>query len=701
MKAIYWKELRETLRWSPIGMLLMAALIWTSLPGTPYQALFRPLDTHSAACFGAALIALGLGVLQSLGDARQASRGFLLHRPLSPSSIFWGKLLSGLTVYSLAMVPGVLLGTAFLEIKGPTALPTSGIQMLPLVLCITAIFLIHPASLWMCYREGTWIKNKWIPLAATALGVWAMVMWLATLSWGISLALGACMSIAIAVTVIAGARHAFVRQSFSPAASSDQSRSWPDIIATICVTATLIGFLWVTAYGMFRSRPHYMDMGYQTALDSQGRLWQLRFPLVGGRVDPNAKLQGRRVQSQASADYNTLDDDLKWMSLAETGISQGADPQWFRPFTYVMNLSQTPFGSLAIYLHEGVLYGYNTNGLATKITPQGIFSANEPAQGRFSNLKTVTRMSAQVRAWVSYSLFDNYLLLDDSGVYQLNFDTQSLDKLVEGPIDQAAFAPPVETQGALLWTVSDQQVRAYHLQPVESDQTLPLYSDRVVQRSSGYPLPRVSAELFHSWELTSRGDDPPSQPGWGLLSTNNQAILAATHQTYALESQFTLYDAESNVLDSGSTPRTRDADLSIAEAWGVPPGVVAGFLMVAGLTTVNPALTFAAITAQLVYLGLHSLLALAVTAAILVIRSPGTRARWGWIAAAAILGLCVPMAMLLLHRRIVREPCQQCDRQRRVDLEKCPHCGAPWDPVQREGYEIIGPQTAEPQPLLG
>jgi len=147
-KPLLVKELRETVRWSPIGMIVVGLLCWQSIPGSIFVS-YRNVAVQFVYTvgIGAALVALAIGLLQSLGDTRSDARGFLLHRPISLRTIFAMKLLAGFTTYLICLAPAILLTAIRLEVLGPDRLPVSPFDLLPLVIASLVIFLLHPAAM--------------------------------------------------------------------------------------------------------------------------------------------------------------------------------------------------------------------------------------------------------------------------------------------------------------------------------------------------------------------------------------------------------------------------------------------------------------------------------------------------------------------------------------------------------------------------
>ena len=80
MTTIFFKELKDVIRWVPLGIVLIGVLCWRSLPGYVHQCYDVSNTIAGSVVIGSGLFALALGLLQSLFDLRTDSRAFLLHR---------------------------------------------------------------------------------------------------------------------------------------------------------------------------------------------------------------------------------------------------------------------------------------------------------------------------------------------------------------------------------------------------------------------------------------------------------------------------------------------------------------------------------------------------------------------------------------------------------------------------------------------
>ena len=64
----------------------------------------------------------------------------------------------------------------------------------------------------------------------------------------------------------------------------------------------------------------------------------------------------------------------------------------------------------------------------------------------------------------------------------------------------------------------------------------------------------------------------------------------------------------------------------------------------------------------------------------------------GWLIAGALGGISAWLAVIAIYPRLVVEQCTACQRRRRVDTDRCEHCGVDWEVPDSEGIELIGPR---------
>jgi MFS family permease len=185
MKAIIQKDLRENLKIALIALILFSLLLLQA-----YQACGSALtnllnhnrslmvsDLHpllsqtvlTEVAFFCAIFGAALGWLQTRNEAHRDLWAFLVHRPVSRSEIFKGKVAAGLCLYVFGAGLPLLVLTLVVATPGHIPAPFEW----PMVLPVLAIFLTgvvyYFAGLLTGLRQARWYGSKWFGVAWGAL----------------------------------------------------------------------------------------------------------------------------------------------------------------------------------------------------------------------------------------------------------------------------------------------------------------------------------------------------------------------------------------------------------------------------------------------------------------------------------------------------------------------------------------------------
>jgi hypothetical protein len=178
-KAIVYKELHENLG---LGLLALAvytfmAASWIGvelLPWSASQEVLVPfVQDGFFAYFGwtAALLAIAIGLRQTLMESIGGTWPFLLHRPTRRGQVIWLKLLTGSGLYLAFSAVPILVYAWWAATPGTHAGPFQWSMTLPawqLWLSITAIYL---AAFLVGMRSARWIGSRLLPLVVAGLFV--------------------------------------------------------------------------------------------------------------------------------------------------------------------------------------------------------------------------------------------------------------------------------------------------------------------------------------------------------------------------------------------------------------------------------------------------------------------------------------------------------------------------------------------------
>ena len=183
MKALFWKEVRENWKWALLAAVGITAAMFYLLhrwsPGRP-EYLQHPWETLCSrpflmvSSFGFPVVALGLGFLQILTEQHRDQWAFLVHRPVTRNAIFWGKALSGVAFYILAVLAPLFGMGWWISLPGSIAAPFDwGLVNAPLWDAIAALA-FYFAALQAGVMYGPWFGRRLLPLIAVYFGAIAV-----------------------------------------------------------------------------------------------------------------------------------------------------------------------------------------------------------------------------------------------------------------------------------------------------------------------------------------------------------------------------------------------------------------------------------------------------------------------------------------------------------------------------------------------
>lgn len=696
-KPLLIKELRETLRWSPIGMIVVGLLCWQTIPDQTY--LYRPLAVQFVYMvgIGAALVALALGLLQSLGDMRTDARGFLLHRPISLRSIFATKLLAGFVAYVICLAPPLILTAIRLDVLGPQRLPVGPLDLLPLVLASLIIFLLHPAAMWTTYRTARWVGTRTLPLVFAGIGIaLSIVLLLESSGWWLLGFLPLVVIIWYIVTVHA-AWHAFAHQTFLPSVASGESMSASRAIGLFVACVVLLTTIVVMSAETFFARSQHDLVTYDLAIDSDGELWEIQNVYRKGIlvVGKEAEKLGRRIMiGQLGTDkLEPLPDD--WERAGAVSFSQsfshfGAS-RWYDRFGnlgYIM-VDDGVYNYLSMVEHESQILVYLQQGGVTHvITPDGVFDPEDNPTGRFRGVRLLSNTTT---AKGHMQLERNPLLIASDGIFQVDFNGRRVNRLIDAEVSSAAIQLP-ETKGgaASLWVFTGDRLSHYRVLSSIADEPLDSASDPIITKTQRYPLPLLAAEKTQEFAI-----DPVDRPSVVTVAASNKSKIVVMSSIGAYQYHVEVLDTASGLAESGIVriDQPKQASPVPDEFYILPPGLIGLGSAVVYFVIDNE--QWQAITNSIpqiftVVLVLHAVIAAAIAFWISGRRGAARTTKVLWAVLGTIFGVVVLPAIIAIHAKLIYETCPQCDNPRRIDKMTCDSCGADWDRLPRDGNEVIG-----------
>jgi hypothetical protein len=127
----------------------------------------------------AGLLAIALGLRQSLADFSGDSYFFLLHRPVSRATIYGSKIIVGLLLYLVSAAPPILLSAWWAAVPGTHASSFSWSMTVGVWMGLLSITIVYLGAMLSGLRPAAWLGTRLAPVAAACLLaiVAAMLPW--------------------------------------------------------------------------------------------------------------------------------------------------------------------------------------------------------------------------------------------------------------------------------------------------------------------------------------------------------------------------------------------------------------------------------------------------------------------------------------------------------------------------------------------
>ncbi len=685
MRAIVVKELRENLRWLPVGVLIIGVFLWLVTPVSIKYGQISTENITSACGVGAALFAIALGALQSIFDLSDRQRGYLFHRSISGNAVMFGKVVAGAILYAFACAIPLTCLALWFAWMGPEYLPVRPAQLLPSVLMCVACFFLHPATLISVDRQARWFGTKLFPLVAVAA---PLIMFLeltrggGTMGWWFVTTVYVLL---FAVVLIAIQPHHWSRKLLLVVGSV--------VTAIICV---VFAVTCRESLKFQQAQPTYAQIG----LDAAGQPWYYR---------------GKQIREGNGYSYKQIALSGAPIRADQMPNLDAALPTNFEPhnFSYVVSNKtwqwRSRFASIdySTQSHLKTFY-YDNRGLAlvydrenepplTGVVSRAGFHALGEVPGAPFSLNAIA-FGNQLSQPLANAGYDS-LWADRDGVYQFSPESGAVTTLLNMPIDSGTGIVPIGGDAPQLLLSSGGNIHQFELVDESGETTwydldspdrhyaitrsLPALK---LQEVATFPAPPFSQSDFSSMAVTAEGKIVAldiANTAYATLDSNNASQWQVTH------------------FVSPQQPVGPDAMLMAAllpiglylvfTSFFVVGNVMAGR---APLTQLDVSLPSADTLWVLIVVAIVAALALAmVTNWLCRRRGLGRGSVVLWTIATLILGLATPIAVVAIYPKLVCEPCPDCQRSRRIDRTKCPHCAAKWCSPPATGIELLEGQA--------
>jgi hypothetical protein len=683
MRALIWKEWRENLKWAGLPALLMLLpLVLLGGPGEPVPGIAGALIFWLiAAASGAAL-----GFVQVFFESRGDQRALLMHRPISPSRIFLGKVIAGVGTYLLAVGLPFACVQGWMAVPGHMPAPYHWGTGLPWLADILAGVVYYFAGMLAAQREARWYGSRGLGLAAAFFCTF--LVWTLPEFWQALMAI-----VLIGTWVGVAAWGGFV----SGGAYSPQ----PPIARAALALTLLTGLLVVSFVGKLAIGKWYHSgsISYGHWLDRQGRVLVVPSKEGVGPIEPLTDLEGRAPPDLQGkrVDRNVLEEleaPLASMDWPIHRSYRNPAPFYVRYFN-----DSTPGNEVWYYAaHQGRLLGYDAElkQFLGSFGPNGFVPAGEQPGERFQE-----ELQYPTRFWKT--LPPTYLVFP-GGVYDVDFSRRTI----------RALFTPAEGE-TVVWARRWKDRREKQsLTIVSTDRSIHLLTEGGARAVS---VPRAYDREKYGGLSVGRLEGPQRYVLWYQPSRWLEPDERRTMPSYLLE-----YDTAGKEVARRAVPPPPLVEPSYAEALFGLATPMTEFAALVGTTKYlfasagstrgsrvwvllefldewtgqfipgggRLASTRSGLLPAFAALILLSGALCAVACVLLARRYAFSRARRiGWLVCGLLFGPAGLLLMLTIQDWPARIACPKCGKPRVVTRDTCEHCGAAHAPPAADGTEIF------------
>ncbi len=674
-RVLIWKEVRPLLPWALAGMGVVGlGLAWAmamiadrGFVGDGGPGILAE-EVRIALCLASAAVGLLLGILAMAFELSPDRWALLVHRPVSRSVLFAGKLGAALGLYFMAtLVPFVVL-TLWTAMPGHVAGPFYWRMTLPGLAAIGCGVAFVLAAMIAIRREARWIGSRVLPMAISVI---LLVMNLNVWEWWsqrglIYLSMGAGL-----IVLLLGAWATFC---------ADGQYIWTRLPGRLTLGPTLligvvaVGGMAVGLVTVFLPSTSYTRISHM--LTSDGEIW--RQVWRDGRLMEVVDLKDERpialgdlpLESFERRDWGAKTATLFWQQIDEPWR---ADAVRGRAEANPMFRVLGRFGEQQWYylMNERRLVGYwQRDEVRSRIGTMGSEGFRPAGEGPAAGF------DGPVVAFPS----SIGVLATSSRVYRINYVYQRSCELIwqaeegEKIVDARPFVVGEPKEPLPVAVLSS---KAIVILGSRNDQVL--------------SVPLAHEPGAFDWvALAWIGDDD----GQFVVRYRSMSGLLAKGATPSTD-YFHFYDARTGAatreIEVPSLVTYRDTALyeRAGEHVLAPLAVLAANV---GTHVIGNQPLVWGVGVSLWWLGLT--LGIAALSAVLngLMARRLAFGRWRvllWAALGLVFGVWGVLWMLCMVERPAREICAECGKKRVVTRKQCETCGSPWPPLPRDGREIL------------
>lgn len=673
-RAVFKKELRANWRWAlvaAIGLTIYLGYEIHQNDGTGYEGggsfqLWTGIGT--AMTFGAPLIALALSILQIAPEQSRDRWAFFVHRPANHTTLFLGKATAGLLLYLAATVLP-FIGTA-LWVKSPGHIAAPFVWGLTLagfgsVGCGVPFYF---AGLLTLLRQVRWYGSRSVPVITAVFG---------SILAGSMTELWQALLVSLFFSLVIGYSG---WDCFASPQGSQRTRA--GFIALGVTQFAGLSVILGAVYGLAVAVeqmvfPTHQNNGWTTyQVTTKGDLWKVTYRQ--GMPDSAVDLSGRPMAVDRSAYANQF--------LSMYGLSAfrnpSQNPHYNDTSRFVVPIAVNMNQPVNWFRVGGRFLGYSTETrrLAWVLGPNGFLTPE--AAGSSGEFK----IREGVDTGNSYAYGVNQLVATDETLYLVDFSARRSTTLLSGPeaqaIEHAAIYSPYDSPQIQNSSAALSSTSLYLFDP-EGKLVLKVPRDYPESLYNGVSIGGNSERHL----IVQYAKNYPSDASGAVVERDPKGIIVR-RQLYPA-----IYMAQTAMASGGI----------FLVAVAIPAGALAWLLTVETVLLKHQPYSvrhdFFLQMHPFILPGLWGMV-LAGAVAMMLTYLIAKRCNFSkpkaaaWMAASFFLTWPGLLVLLALYGWPARKICVQCGKQRPVDRERCPECGAEWPLAPLTGTEIFEETTA-------
>ena len=679
MRTMIWKEWRENLKWAVLAMLALGlaeyyALFQEKLSNS-YGLWNTPRETLTKGAFlmmttfGNAAAGLILALLQFAPEQRRDQWAALLHRPVSRSVVFSGKIVAGIVLYLLATGVPFLASVWCVATPGHFAVPFVAGMARPgmadmaagLIYYFVGILLALDRGRWFALRIAAFLAAVYVSLTVVAVGYVPFPFAVATCLFAAALAAAAAWGAMLSN-------------------GSFEARPWlgrASLLLVVFYGACGLGTIVWRIQGM--GRGYYS--GSEFAVSQEGQLLLLHrekdYSLHVTDVENHPVTDPRYVGDQIDRNVERLNYVSSYIGDAHGIDDSEGEGNYRNVWAYLNEIFDSESERWFYVRKEKVVKGYALYGARPlgELGRDGFQAA--PARA--------VPFPSSLSRWTGNNL---KAMGDGKNLYLLDAERRGLVPVpLDGPFfGMESYEKPDENRFTVLAVLLRQGIALFGpdakplgLLPYNPERDIDRWGSLLMARkqdgSRYYVMYQPSGWLdyrarsgmpFYLDEMDAQGrilhtvTIPPEKPGKEIRKVSDYVSAAVTAPLPYLGG---IAWTEVRALAGD-----RSAKATLKWMFGMGRGAIWFTATCFAISSV--------ILAGLAYLW--------------ALRSAFPRsAAWRWALFVLAFNLGGLVAFRLAADWPVRLKCPACGKPRRVDDPDCPHCGAAWPVPERDGTEIF------------